>query len=242
MGKKVILITGGSSGLGAKFVDTLCAEGDNCVYFTHIEPPGTMVKTPPGAFAMRCDQRDEGEIAYCVSTIQASQGRIDVLVNNACPSFKPGDFLASDWNLFQDLIDVNVKGSYLFMREVSEIMKTQGYGRMINILSSYVLNVPPEKLSFYITAKYALLGLSKAAAAELCKYGITVNMLSPGMMSTQLTAYLPPKFLEVSGQRHPMKRLATTADVAGVLKFLISEDANFLNGVNIPVNGGETFL
>lgn len=241
MGKKVILITGGSSGLGANFVDTLAENGNNSVYFTHIEPPEKAMETKTGVFALRCDQRNEAEIEHCVSTIISNQGRIDVLVNNACSSFKPCDFLSSDWSLFQDLIDVNVKGSYLFIREVSKIMKKQGYGKIINILSSYVLNVPPEKLSFYITAKYALLGLSKAAANELCKYGITVNMLSPGLMSTQLTGYLPRKYLEVSGQKHPMKRLATTDDVAGVLKFLISEDANFLNGVNIPVNGGESF-
>lgn len=241
MGKKVILITGGSSGLGAKFVETLAEDENNCVYFTHPEPPEKITPAKAGVFAIRCDQRNEAEIEHCISTIILDQGQIDVLVNNACSSFKPCNFLSSDWTLFQDLLDVNVKGSYVFIREAAKIMKEQGQGRIINILSSYVLNVPPEKLSFYITAKYALLGLSKAAAAELCKYGITVNMLSPGLMSTQLTSYLPAKYLEVSGQKHPMKRLTTTEDVAGVLKFLISEDAKFLNGVNIPVNGGETF-
>ncbi|MEL7565488.1 MAG: SDR family oxidoreductase, partial [Dehalobacterium sp.] len=193
MEKKVILITGGSSGLGAKFVATLSADINNRVYFTHIESPEKDLKTKDGVFAVRCDQKNEAEIEQCVSTIILDQGKIDVLINNACSSFKPCDFLSTDWDMFQDLVNVNVKGSYIFMREVAKFMKEQEHGKIINILSSYVLNVPPEKLSFYITAKYALLGLSKAAATELCKYGITVNMLSPGLMATQLTGYLPRK-------------------------------------------------
>lgn len=188
-----------------------------------------------------CNQKNEDEIINCISEIESQHGRIDVLVNNACSSFKPCDLLSSDWQSFQEIIDVNIKGSYIFTRETSKIMKNQGGGKIINILSAYVLNVPPEKISFYITAKYALLGLSKASATELCKYGITVNMISPGLMSTQLSSYLPKKYIEVYNQKHPMKRMTTTSDVAEVLKFLISEGSDFLNGVNIPVNGGETF-
>lgn len=242
--KKVILITGGSSGLGAKFVETLSASDSNVVYFTHIEPTdkiAEVMSSLKGAIPVYCDQNNEDEIISCVSKIFSEQGRIDVLVNNACSSFKPCDFLTSDWSLFQNIIDVNVKGSYIFTREAAKIMKAQGHGKIINVLTSYVLNVPPEKISFYITAKYALLGLSKATAAELCKYGITVNMLSPGLMSTQLSSYLPQKYLEVYSQKHPMKRMTTTEDVAKVLEFLISEGSQFLNGVNIPINGGETF-
>ncbi len=244
MQKKVILITGGSSGLGLKFVEALTESGDNIVYFTHVKPyekQEEAVEADNGATALKCDQRNEEEIVNCVSKINSEQGRIDVLVNNACSSFKPCDFISSSWDMFQEIIDVNVKGSYIFTREVSKIMKAHGHGKIINILSTYVLNVPPEKIPFYITGKYALMGLSKASAAELCKYGITVNMLSPGLMSTQLSSYLPQKYLDVYCQKHPMKRMTSTSDVAEVLKFLISEGSEFLNGVNIPVNGGEAF-
>jgi 3-oxoacyl-[acyl-carrier protein] reductase len=242
--KRVILITGGSSGLGAKFVEALSASDENIIYFTHTKTTEKLKEIMPvseNTIPVQCDQRNENEITNCVTRVISEQERIDVLVNNACSSFKPCDFLSSDWGLFQDIIDVNVKGSYIFTKEVSKVMKIQGSGKIINILSSYVINVPPEKLSFYITAKYALLGLSKAAAAELCKYGITVNMISPGLMSTPLSSYLPRKYLEVYSQTHPMKRMTTTSDVANVLKFLITDGSNFLNGVNIPVNGGESY-
>lgn len=240
MDKKVILITGGSSGLGKEFVRRISASSEYIIYFTGTKNLESETRES-NVIPIRCDLRDEAEIFNCVSKIYNEQGKIDVLVNNACPMFKPCDFLTSDWYLFQELIDVNVKGAYLFTREASKIMKSQEQGKIINILSSYVINVPPEKISFYITAKYALLGLSKAAAAELCKYGITVNMISPGIMSTQLTSYLPKKYMEAYAGKHPMKRMTTTSDVAGVLDFLISDNSSFLNGINIPVNGGESF-
>lgn len=242
------MITGGSKGLGAEFVKELSKSDDNAIYFTYADASADL-QPYANVIPILCSQRNESDIIDCVERIFGEQGKIDVLVNNACSSFKPCDFLDTDWRMFQDILDVNVRGAYLFIREVSRIMKQQtnadalgiGHGRIINILSSYIINVPPEKLSFYITAKYALAGLSKAAAAELCKYGITVNMISPGLMATQLTNYLPTRYFEAYKQKHPMKRMTTTADVADVLTFLISDGARFINGVNIPVNGGEAF-
>lgn len=244
MVENVILVTGGSRGLGAKFVERLAADNKNRIYFTfsHSSEKATQLEAAcTNTTAVKCNQLNEDQIKSCISKIHSEQGKLDVLINNACPAFQPQDLLAADWDLFQNIMDVNVKGAYFFIREAASIMKNQGHGKIINILSSYVLGVPPEKIAFYITAKYALLGLSKAAAVELAKYGITVNMLSPGLMSTDLSAYLPRKYMEMYSSKHPMKRMTTTDDAADVLEFLISGNAQFLNGVNIPVNGGELF-
>lgn len=240
MNHKVILITGGSRGLGAALVKRFALSDENMVYFTYADRSAEHEKTH-NVIPLECDQRESEDIVRCVCGIVEEQGRIDVLVNNACPSFFPCDFLQSDWSMFQAIADVNVKGAYFFSREAAKAMKQQGGGRIINVLSSYVVNVPPEKLSHYVTTKYALEGLSKAAAVELGKYGITVNMVSPGMMETRLTEYLPARYLQAYRQKHPMKRMTTPADVAQVIEFLSSDGAEFLNGVNIPVNGGEAF-
>lgn len=241
MNNKVIVITGGSKGLGAEFVKSLSITEANAVYFTYSDT-STDFQAYDNVTPIFCNQKFENEIIDCVAKILNEQGKIDVLVNNACSGFSPCDFLDTDWRMFQDIIDVNVKGAYFFTREVSRSMKQQGRsGRIINILSSYIINVPPEKLSFYITAKYALAGLSKASAVELGKYGITVNMISPGLMATQLTDYLPARYFEAYKLKHPMKRMTATSDVAEVLRFLISDGSQFLNGVNIPVNGGDAF-
>ena len=190
---------------------------------------------------MKCDQRDEEQIQKCIYEIAETQGRLDILVNNACSPFNPSDIFSTGWDKFQNILDVNVKGAFLFIREVSKIMKTQGQGRIINILSSYILGMPPEKLSFYVTAKYALLGLTRSAASELIQYGIAVNAVSPGLMVTDLSSYLPEKYLEIYRKFHPMKKMTETSDVANIVEFLVSDNANFLNGINIPVNGGEMF-
>ena len=241
MSEKVMLITGGSRGLGKKIVERLSANKANKVYYTfaHAEKDGG--GDAENTTAVRCDQNDERQIIDCVSNIMRTDGRLDVLVNNACPPFRPCEFLLSEWKMFQDLIDVNVRGAYIFSREAAKIMKPQEHGKIINILTSYILNIPPEKIPHYITAKYALWGLSKALASELGRFGITVNMVSPGLMDTDLSGYLPRRYLEACAARHPMKRLTTTDDAAKVVEFLASGMSEFLNGVNIPVNGGDNF-
>ena len=242
--KKVVLITGGSRGLGSKFVERLSTKGDYKTYFTYnnsYEQATKIQSIYNDVVAIKCDQKDENQIADCVSKVFSVEGKIDVLVNNACPPFRPCDLLDSNWQMFSDLLDVNLKGSYYFTRECGKIMKNQKSGKIINILTSMLLNVPPKKLSFYITAKYALLGLSKSSAAELAEHGITVNMISPGMMETDLSSFLPEKFFEAFIYKHPMKKITTVDDVANVLEFLVSENTCMLNGVNIPVNGGELY-
>lgn len=241
---KVILVTGGSRGLGACLVKRLEADSGNTVCFTYANSADQAAILESGAeniMAIRCDQKNEEQVNDCHKAINDKYGRLDVLINNACSAFLPCDIMTSEWSSFQDLLDTNLKGSFLHLRQAAEVMKQQGEGRIINILSSYVLNVPPEKISFYITAKYSLLGLTRAAAVELIKYGITVNAISPGMMETELSGYLPRKYFDVYRARHPMKRMTEPSDVADAAEFLISEGAKFLNGVNIPVNGGETF-
>jgi len=241
---KVILVTGGSRGLGACLVRRMACDSANTVCFTYANSSDQAAALASGGeniVAFRCDQKSEEQVKNCHRAIHDRYGRLDVLINNACSAFLPCDVLTSEWYYFQELLDTNLKGSFLHMRYAAQIMKQQGGGSIINILSSYVLNPPPEKISFYITAKYALLGLTRAAAVELIKYGITVNAISPGLMETELSGYLPRKFLEVCRVRNPMKRLTEPSDVADVAEFLVSERAKFLNGINIPVNGGEAF-
>jgi len=241
---KVMLVTGGSRGLGACLVKRLAAGAGNAVCFTYLnstQQADGLVSGAENITAVKCDQKSEDQVKACHRTILEKYGRLDVLINNACPAFHPGDILTAEWSSFQELLDTNLKGSFLHLRCAAEVMKNQGGGRIINVLSSYVLGCPPEKLSFYITAKYALLGLTRAAAAELVKYGITVNAVSPGLMETELSGFLPRKYLEVYRAKHPMKRTTQPADVADAVEFLISDGAKFLNGINIPVNGGEAF-
>lgn len=229
MEKKVFLITGGSRGLGKKVVERLALNKEHMICFTYLnsQDAALQLARETGAFSLQCNQQNGDEVQDTVRKISSTFGKIDVLINNACPAFTPTDFLNSDSDHFKSLLDIHVMGAYFFSRETSPLMRDRHSGKIINILSSYVFNLPPKKIAHYITAKYALMGLSKALAVELIPYGITVNMISPGLMATDLSKYLPRKYLEVYSANHPMGRMASTDDAADILEFLISDQADF---------------
>jgi NAD(P)-dependent dehydrogenase (short-subunit alcohol dehydrogenase family) len=118
-------------------------------------------------------------------------------------------------------------------------MKQQKKGRIINILTSYTIGSPPSSLSDYVTSKYAVLGLTKSLARELGKYNITVNAVSPGFIKNKFTKNIPEKFSEILISQTPLGRLTTTADIAKIVLFLCSDEADFITGENINLSGGQ---
>ena len=114
--------------------------------------------------------------------------------------------------------------------------------KFITILTEYCTGTPPKGLSHYVAAKYALMGMSKSLAVELSEYGSTVNMVSPGLVETPLTSYLPKKLVEITAQSNPMKRNACPQDVSKVIGFLASDRSDYLNGINVVVNGGAVMI
>tara|TARA_B100001123_G_C14541721_1_gene722597 strand:- start:85 stop:477 length:393 start_codon:yes stop_codon:yes gene_type:complete len=117
-------------------------------------------------------------------------------------------------------------------------MKDRKRGKIINILSEAVIGKPPSNLSDYVTSKYALLGFSKSLAVEYGQSNITCNCISPGLIDTALTADYPNKLKELVSSQTPLKRITKPEDVASLIKFLCSDDADFITGENILVNGG----
>jgi 3-oxoacyl-[acyl-carrier protein] reductase len=127
------------------------------------------------------------------------------------------------------------------MKAVVPVMLTKGYGKIINI-GSLSVDKPNSEWSHYITAKSAMIGLTRSLAFELAPKGIRINMVTPSMMSTELTADIPEKTKLLTASQTPLRRLALATDVAGVVSFLASEKSDFLAGENIRVNGGQTML
>ena len=120
-------------------------------------------------------------------------------------------------------------------------MKLKKFGRIVSVLTSYVIGKPPNLLSDYIVAKYSLLGMMKCMAVELGSFGININSVSPSMVNTPLTESLPNKLKEITKSQVPLeKRLAEPIDVAKVIEFLCSENANYITGENVLVSGGST--
>src|SRR5262249_19544334 len=110
----------------------------------------------------------------------------------------------------------------------------------VNVLTTYTLGLPPAKLSAYVTSKYALLGLTRSMAVEFVRYGVRVNAVSPGVTRTEFIADLPERFIEQMEAGLPMERIATPQEVASVICFLLSPEASYMTGVNVPVSGGQS--
>ena len=119
-------------------------------------------------------------------------------------------------------------------------MKERKYGRIVNILTSYVIGRPPNNQSSYIVSKYSLLGLSKSLSVELGSYGITVNSVSPSMTNTNLIEKLPLKLKEIIANNVPVGRLADPNDITSAVLFLCSKNSSYISGENILVSAGET--
>jgi 3-oxoacyl-[acyl-carrier protein] reductase len=120
-------------------------------------------------------------------------------------------------------------------------MAAAKFGKIVFILSSVTLNVPPKALAEYTTIKYALLGLMKSLASEYADKKINVNSISPSMVETKFLSLINEKFIEISAQSNPLKRNAKVEDLNGILNLLFSNESDFINGINIPITGGSIF-
>ena len=166
---------------------------------------------------------------------------IAVLVNCAAfpiPTIKATDLL---WTDFLTQLEINIKVNLLLIQKVLPVMVGNGYGKIIT-LSSEATDKPNANWAHYITAKSALEGLTKSLAYELAPKGIRINMVSPSMVSTELTADIPEKMKLMTAAQTPLRRLARPEDVAGVISFLASSKSDFLVGENIRLNGGQVML
>lgn len=243
---KVALVTGASRGLGAVIARALAASGakvalnylsrhnDAQAVRQKIEALGGMAHLFPG------DVTDEEQVAQINRLIVAQLGSIDILVLNATlPHIhKPIETLS--WQDMLDHMQFFVKSPLLLAQQVLPAMKKQGYGRIIHIGSEVVETGPPQCCN-YVAAKGAQLGLTRAWARELGPFQITVNLVAPGWIPTEMHAHVPQSEKQIYAQRVPLQRMGSPEDVAQMVVFLASRHAGFITGQRLTVNGGNTF-
>jgi 3-oxoacyl-[acyl-carrier protein] reductase len=121
-------------------------------------------------------------------------------------------------------------------------MKANGGGTVVNVLSQVTTGIPPARMADYVSAKYALCGLSKALAAEWAADNVRVNMVSPGLIETDLTQHYSERVFKLEASRTPLGRIARPLDVANAVAYLLSDDASFLTGINLSVTGGQVMI
>ena len=241
---RVALVTGGMGGLGEAICVKLAALGYTVVT-TH--SPGnmkaaewlaTMNKTGRNFHAYPCDVVDWASCVACVAQVVKEVGPVDVLVNNAGitrdMTFKKMD--KANWDA---VIKTNLDSCFNMTKQVCDGMVDRGWGRIINISS-----VNGQKGAFgqvnYSAAKAGMHGFTKALALEVAKKGVTVNTISPGYIGTKMVMAIPQEVLDSKIiPQIPMGRLGKPDEIAGLVAYLSSEEAAFVTGANIAINGGQ---
>lgn len=244
MEEKVVIITGASRGIGAEIARKLSRDGFFVVINFHKSKKEAFTiaqelkETGKQVITVKADVSKIKDIVFLIHQTIKEFGRVDALIHNACPPIKYNSFKNTSWRNYQEQLDLSVKAFYHLTQQVLPLMKKQIFGRIVTIATALALNVPTNKLSPYITAKSALIGMTKALAVELAPYGITVNSVSPGITNTDFLNSFPSQMKELMVSKIPLKRLADPKDVAEVVSFLCSGNADYITGINIPVAGG----
>jgi 3-oxoacyl-[acyl-carrier protein] reductase len=240
--KRTILVTGGSRGIG-RGICMAFAHADNQIYFNYASDAEAAAQTEKlvidaggSATSLRVNVASEKEVTDFVKCAIDDTGRIDVLVNNAGIT-RDGLIVRmkeSDWD---DVLNINLKGSFHCIMAVSKTMLKQRSGRIINVSSVVGISGNPGQAN-YVASKAGIIGLTKAVAKELASRGITVNAVAPGFIETDMTASLPDKGREAMMAQIPLGRAGTDRDIAETVVFLASDKASYITGQVIHVSGG----
>ena len=241
---RVVLITGAARGFGRATATNFLARGAHVAVNVRTNERAEQLAGELGdrAFPVGGDVRDPATVKTIVNKIAAQCGRLDVLVNNAAVASgsRFEQITETEW---RDTIDVNLTAAFLFMQAVVPVMRKQNYGRIINISSLAGRSVSTLGGAHYTASKAGLLGLTRAAAKELGAHGITVNAVCPGLFDTELTrANATSERLQDLTKNFPVPRLGTPAELAELVCFLASEQAGYINGASIDINGGTLMI
>lgn len=239
---KVAIITGGSRGIGKAIALKLASLGANIVinyrkYNESVEETLKEIKAKnTEVLGFEADSSDFNSVEKLVKDTLSHFGRIDILVNNAGIT-KDTLLMRMSEEDFDKVIDVNLKGTFNFVKHITPIMLKQREGRIINI-SSVVGIVGNAGQLNYASSKAGVIGLTKSLAKEVGSRGITVNAIAPGFIKTDMTEVLSDKVKEHINSQIPLKRMGEPEDVANMVAFLASQQSSYITGQVINVDGG----
>ena len=239
---KNVIVTGATRGIGREIALTLAQNGANIAMNyrnlnSEVEDLINEIKSfGVDALAIKCDVSITEEVDNFVKEVKANYNTIDVLVNNAGIT-KDGLILRMKEADFDDVLDVNLKGTFNTTKSVSSIMVRQKYGKIINI-SSVVGIAGNAGQCNYAASKAGVIGFSKSVARELASRNINVNVVAPGYINTDMTKNLPDKVKEEIIKSIPMKKIGDPKEVANLVLFLSSNLSDYITGQVINVDGG----
>ena len=241
---RVAIVTGAARGLGRAAAARLYERGASVVLNVRDRGRAEAVAASLGerALAAPGDITAAGFPDAIVQLALERFGRLDILVNNAAVarSTRFADLSPAEW---RETLETNLTAPFLLTKAALPAMKAQMYGRIVNVSSSAGRMVSTLGGAHYTASKAGLLGLTRAAAKELGRFGITVNAVCPGMIDTELTQeYATPELLERLAASYPVPRLGTALEVADLICFAASERAGYITGAALDINGGDLMM
>ncbi len=241
----IYLITGASSDVGCALIDYLYKEGDIFI----AQGSGDLKKLAPV-----CNKYCDAVKTYDVNLMDSEDTALfieDVLQKYDVPTHivhLPAlrvinkNFKKFDEERFWLDMQVQINSAIKICKTFLPLMAKQKRGSVLFMLTSYLMGAPPKNTAAYIMAKSALMGLAKSLAADYASFGITVNSVMPSMMQTSFLTDTSDLIIQAAAEAHPLKRNATVDDVVPAMAFLLSEQAAFITGVNLPITGGSAIL
>jgi 3-oxoacyl-[acyl-carrier protein] reductase len=227
---RVVLITGGSKGIGLACAQRFAKEGDQVAVTYHSSPP------PDGFLAVQCDVTDQASVDRAFATVEEQYGPVEILVANAGIT-NDKLLLRMSEDDFASVINANLTGAFRVAKRATQGMLKMRRGRVI-FMSSVVGMLGSAGQVNYAASKAGLIGMARSMARELGSRSITVNVVAPGPVATDMTAALDEKVIAAMTEQVPLKRVATADEVAGAVAFLASADAAYITGAVLPVDGG----
>jgi 3-oxoacyl-[acyl-carrier protein] reductase len=237
-----VLITGGASGLGEAMTRKLARNKEDRIFFTYkgsVSRATSLQTEFSNAKAIQCDFGSEASINALLQQIE--QMDPDVLINNAFTGLQTNYFHKTEASYFSENFNRNVMPVIRISQAAIHHFRKKKSGKIITVLTSYLINKPPVGLSEYVAAKNYLLSLSKSWAVENAKFNITSNCISPSFMKTELTRDTDERVIEAMVNAHPLKRLLEPAEVADAIEYMLRASAQ-LNGTNLIINSAEDIL
>lgn len=242
MTQKVALVTGASRGIGRAIALELAQRGyDVAINYAGSEDKAKEVAASVEQFGrkaivVKADVTNESDVKSMVKSVITELGSIDILVNNAGIT-RDNLLIRMKEDEFDQVINTNLKGVFLCMKAASRPMMKQRSGKIINISSVVGISGNPGQMN-YVAAKSGVIGMTKTAAKELASRNILVNAVAPGFIDTDMTEQLDDSIRAELLKLIPLERLGKAKDVAKVVAFLASDDANYITGQTIQVDGG----
>jgi len=235
---KVAIITGGAAGIGAATAAKFTQEGAKVIIWDLDETRGNALAKELGATFAKVNTANYEEIEIAAKNVNDKFGRIDILINNAGIT-RDSTLKKMTVQQWQQVIDVNLSGVFFCTKIISEYMVANNWGRIVNA-SSVVGLYGNFGQTNYVATKAGIIGMTKTLARELGRKGVTVNAVAPGFIATEMVAAMPENVIEGMKAKVPVGRLGDPKEIANVYAFLSSDEASYINGHTLSVDGGMT--